>query len=90
MSAIHQRIRYRGRKLAGRGRCPVCGRRLLKHRSSRRMSLFNDWEAENLEQLLVEMGSANVASLIGISRWELERRCRSLGVRLDGTLEEDE
>ena len=90
MGAVHKQILYRGRKLARRKRCPVCGRRLLKHRSSRRVSPFNDWEAENLEQLLVEMGPANVASLIGISRWELERRCLSLGVRLDGSLEEDE
>lgn len=72
-----------------RGRCPLCGRRVLS-RSSRRESSFHEWEARDLEQLVESMDIREVASLLGISRWELEKRCQSLGIHIRGSNEVEE
>ena len=55
------------------GHCPLCGRRLLV-RPSRRDPSFNNWEVRDLEQLVETMDIGEVAGLLGISRWELEKR----------------
>jgi len=72
-----------------RGRCPLCGRRVI-NRSSRRKSFFPEWEARDLEQLVDSMDLREIASLLGISRWELEKRCQSLGIHIRGSNEVEE
>lgn len=71
------------------GRCPLCGRRLLG-RPSRRDPSFNNWEVRDLEQLVESMDIGEVAGLLGISRWELEKRCQSLGIHIRGSNEVEE
>ena len=71
------------------GRCPLCGRRLLD-RPSRRDLYFNNWEVRDLEQLVETMDIGEVAGLLGISRWELEKRCQSLGIHIRGANEVEE
>lgn len=72
-----------------RGRCPLCGRRLLG-RPSRRDPSYQDWEIRDLEQLVESMDVGEVAGLLGITRWELEKRCQSLGIHIRGSKEVDE
>lgn len=79
----------RNRKLPERGRCPVCGRRQI-NRLSRHHQPSNDWEVQNLEQLVETMEAGEVAGLLGISRWELEKRCQSLGIHWRGSEREEE
>ncbi len=67
----------------------MCGRRQI-NRLSRHHRLSNDWEAEGLEQLIETMELSEVAGLLGISRWELEKRCQSLGIHRRGSEEEEE
>jgi hypothetical protein len=71
------------------GRCPLCGRRSLG-RPSRRDPSFNNWEVRDLEQLVESMDIGEVAGLLGISRWELEKRCQSLGIHIRGSNEVEE
>ena len=75
--------------LPEKGRCPLCGRRLLG-RPSRRDLSYQDWEVRDLEQLVESMTIGEVASLLGISRWELEKRCQSLGIHIRGSKEVEE
>ncbi len=70
-------------------RCPLCGRRLLG-RPSRRDPSSNNWEVRDLEQLVESMDIGEVAGLLGISRWELEKRCQSLGIYIGGSNEVEE
>ena len=72
-----------------RGRCPLCGRRLLG-RPPRRDPSYQDWEVRDLEQLVESMDIGEVASLLGIPRWELEKRCLSLGIDIRGSKEVEE
>jgi hypothetical protein len=67
----------------------VCGRRQI-NRLSRHHRPSGDWEAEELEQLIETMLPGEVAGLLGISRWELEKRCQSLGIHWRGSEEEEE
>jgi hypothetical protein len=43
-----------------------------------------------MEQLVETMDLNEIAALLGISRSELVKRCRSLGIPVDGTGEDDE
>ena len=51
---------------------------------------YQDWEVRDLEQLVESMDIGEVASLLGISRWELEKRCQSLGIHIRGSKEVEE
>jgi hypothetical protein len=68
-----------------RGRCPVCGRRRINRPTLR---IESSWEAGDLEQMVETMEIGEIASLLGISRWELEKRCQSLGIHIRGLDEE--
>lgn len=72
-----------------RSRCQVCGRRRINHLSHHHRPSA-DWEAEELEQLVETMQPGEVANLLGISRWELEKRCQSLSIHWRGSEEEEE
>ena len=76
-------------KLSERGRCPLCGRRSLG-RPSRHDPYYQDWDIRDLEQLVESMDIGEVAGLLGITRWELEKRCQSLGIHFRGSKEVDE
>jgi hypothetical protein len=82
-------IRPRKQKPSERGHCPVCGKQRLSRPASRQNRSPQDWDAGELEQLVEEMKLSDVARLLGISRWELEKRCQSLGIDIRG-LEEEE
>lgn len=70
-------------------RCPACGRRQV-NRTPRYRPGSEDWEAGDLEQLVESMDLGEIAALLGLPRYELVKRCRSLGIPVDGSGEENE
>jgi len=77
------------RKAPGQHICPTCGRRLPSHPSSRLGRDSWGWDPAELAQLVGEMEISEISSLLGISRWELEKRCQSLGIDLRGSEKEE-
>jgi hypothetical protein len=77
--------RARSQKPFERGRCPVCGRRKINRPTLQPRA---SWELGDLELLAGTMEIGEIANLLGISRWELEKRCQSLGIHLRGLDEE--
>lgn len=75
--------------LQGQRRCPTCGRRQI-NRPPRNSPIADNGEVGELEQLVETMDLNEIAALLGISRSELVKRCRSLGISVDGTGEDDE
>lgn len=69
-------------------RCPTCGRRQV-NRTPRYHSGSDGWEAGYLEQLVEAMDLGEIAALLGMPRYELVKRCRSLGIPVDGIGEEN-
>ena len=80
--------RSRKQKPFERGRCPVCGRRRINRPTLQDRSSIA-LEVGDLEQMVETMEIGEIANLLGISRWELEKRCQSLGIHMRG-LEEEE
>ncbi len=81
--------RSKKRNSQNQGRCPVCGRRQIT-RPSRHHSFSDDGMADDLEQLVETMNLGEIAALLGITRYELVKRYRSIGIPVDGIGEEDE
>ena len=66
----------------------MCGRRRI-NRPTLQSRSSNILEVGDLEQMVETMEIGEIANLLGISRWELEKRCQSLGIYMRG-LEEEE